>query len=146
MFSNTTLPTGNTDHNITQYILINKIKWEFQMFNLYKVTHVCLIQHTTALSNSSIGHNAVCKLWCLHSVEAEEHSVIELTDTDVSRECNGHKNNLMMKALEINLHCFYFFFLAHVKLSIFFETSGSVKPIMQRNFPAATVRYHSQGK
>jgi hypothetical protein len=105
------------------------------MFNLYKSTHVCLIQRTTELSNSSIGHNAVCKLWCLHSVEAEEHSVIELTDTDVSKERNGHKNNLMIKAVEINLHCFYFFFLAHVNLSIFFETSGSVKPIMQCNFP-----------
>jgi hypothetical protein len=77
------------------------------------------------------GHNAVCKVWCLHSVEAEEHGVTQLTDTDVSKERDGHKNNLMMKTVELN--CLVFL-LALVSLYIFFETSGLVKSIIECNF------------
>jgi len=72
-----------------------------------------------------------------HSVETEDNGVTELTDTDYSKERNGHKNNLMVEALEISLYCFHCkaFLVFLVNHSSFYETSGLVKPTMQCNFP-----------
>jgi hypothetical protein len=62
------------------------------------------------------------------ALKTEEHGVTESTDTNLSKERNGQKNNKMMEAVEINLHSFHclVFLLLFVSPLGFFETSGSV--------------------
>jgi hypothetical protein len=64
-----------------------------------------------------------------------------LPDPNGSKELYAQKNNQMTEAVEINFKCFHCFFLllGLGNPSSYFETSESVNPVAQRNFP----EYHN---